>query len=322
MSRLSAVIGWCGVLAATLMGPAAAQEEGVVKLVVPFAPGGFPDTIGRLVATQAAKELRQTFIVENRPGGAGVIAAELVARAAPDGRTLLVADAQQWAIAPAMLKSVKYNPETDFAPVTLLGTTGNFLVVGADLGVATFPQLLALIKTNPDKYFYGTPGVGTIHHLTFEVLKSRMGLKLTQVPYRGGSEVIPALLGGQVSLAIQAMPSIAALVQQGRLKTLGITMRQRSRFAPEVPTLEEQGVPDLDFPGAIGILAPAGTPPAAVSRLQAAMKKAVMSPEVVEKLAAYAIEPGGMMPEEFGAWIRADIRKFREAVEAAGLEPK
>jgi tripartite-type tricarboxylate transporter receptor subunit TctC len=320
MSRLLLIVGLCGAFIASTVSRGAAQDDGsVVKLVVPFAPGGFPDTIGRLVATQLSKEGRQTFVVENRPGGAGVIAAEHVAKSAPDGRTLLVADAQQWAIAPRMLKNVRYNPETDFAPVTLLGTTGNFLVISPELGVSSFPELVALIKSSPNKYNYGIPGIGSIHHLTFEVLQSRLGLKLTQIPYKGGSEVIPALLSGQVQLAIQAMPSVAALAQEGKLKILAVTMAKRSRLAPNIATLEELGVPDIDFPGAIGILAPAGTPPAIVSRLAVAMKGAVMSPAVIEKLTVYAIEPSGISPDEFKKWIDTDIKKFRTPIEAAGL---
>ncbi len=322
MSRLLQTIGLCGALIASTVSPAAAQDGGTVKLVVPFAPGGFPDTIGRLVANQLAKDTPQTFVVENRPGGAGVIAADYVAKSAPDGRTLLVADAQQWAIAPGLFKNWKLNAEKDFAAVTLLGTTGNFLVVTPDLKVANFKELVALLKANPGKYFYGTPGVGSLHHLTFEALNSKLDLKLTQVPYKGGSEVVPALLSGQVSLAIQAMPSIKALAEQGKLKVLGITMNRRLKFAPDVPTLQEQGVPDMDFPGAIGILAPAGTPPATVARLAAAMKRAVMAQPVADKLAAYMIEPSGIAPDEFRAWIRSDIKKFGDAIKAAKLEPR
>jgi tripartite-type tricarboxylate transporter receptor subunit TctC len=319
MSKFTRIACLCIAMLLPAATNAVAQDDGVIKMVVPYAPGGFPDTISRLVATQVSADTRQTFVIENRPGGAGAIAAELVAKAAPDGRTLLVADAQQWAIAPAMLKTVRYNAETDFAPVTLLGTTGNFVVINPEIGVSDFPALVNLIKSNPGKYNYGTPGVGSIHHLTVEVLKSRLDLKLTQIPYRGGSEVIPALLSNNVQLAIQAMPSVASFVQQGKLKVLGVVMAQRSKLAPDVPTLQELGVPDMDFPGAIGVLAPAGTPPATVARLASAMKNAMNAPAVVEKLAAYAIEPSGITPEEFRQWIAADIVKFRKAVDAAGI---
>lgn len=303
-----------------LVGPASAQEEGsVVRLVVPYAPGGFPDTIGRLVANQLSADGRGRFVIENRPGGAGTVAAEYVANSAPDGSTLLVADAQQWAIAPAMLKTVRYNVLRDFAPVTMLGTTGNVLVVSTSLGVADFPALVALLKANPGKYNYGTPGVGSLHHLTIEALKSRLGVQITQVPYKGGSEVIPALLAGNVQLAVQARPAVGSLSKEGRLKILAVATAKRSALAPEIPTIEEFGVPDMDFPGAIGILAPAKTSPATIKRLAEALTAAVSAPDVVAKLTTYAIEPAHLTSEQYETWIKADIAKFGNAIKSAGL---
>jgi tripartite-type tricarboxylate transporter receptor subunit TctC len=301
---------------------AALDDTAVVKFVVPYAPGGFPDTISRLVANQLAIEGSMKFAIENRPGGAGTVAAEYVANSDPDGTTLLVADAQQWAIAPAMLKSVRYNVLRDFAPVTLLGTTFNVLVVSAALGVADFPGLVALLKANPGKYNYGTPGIGTIHHLTMEALRNRLTLKITQVPYKGGSEVIPALLAGNVQLAVQALPAVGSLSKEGRLKILAMVTAKRSALAPEIPAIEEFGVPDMDFPGAIGILAPTKTPPATIARLAKAMTAAASAPDVVAKLATYAIEPSHLTPEEFKTWIEADIAKFGKAVGSAGLAPQ
>lgn len=320
MSKMSwiAVLFGCLLFGTTCC--VSAQGDGtVVKLVVPYAPGGFPDTISRLVANQISIETSRRFVIENRPGGAGTIAADFVARSTPDGNTLLVADAQQWAIAPAMLKSIQYNVQRDFAPVTLLGTSGNFLVINPALGVTDFPGLIALIKANPGKFNYGTPGVGTIHHMTLEVLKSRLKLQVTQIPYRGGSEVIPAVLAGNAHFALQALPAVGALAKEGRLNIVAVALAQRSRLAPNVPTMEELGVPNMDFPGAIGILAPAGTPPGTISRLPAAMNAALLAPDVTAKLAAYAIEPSHLTPLEFNAFIAAEIVKFRNAVENAGL---
>jgi tripartite-type tricarboxylate transporter receptor subunit TctC len=306
-----------------LASSAAALDDGaVIKLVVPYAPGGFPDTISRLVVSQMSADGSRRFVVENRPGGAGTVAAEYVANSAPDGSTLLVADAQQWAIAPAMIKGVRYNVLRDFAPVTMLGTTGNVLVVSNTLGVEDFPGLVALLKANPGKYNYGTPGVGSLHHLTLEAFKSRLGLEITQVPYKGGSEVIPALVAGHVQLAVQALPAVSSLSKEGRVKVLAMVTAKRSGLAPEVPTIEEFGVPDMDFPGAIGILAPAKTPPATIARLAKVFSAAASAPEVVAKLAIYAIEPSRLTPEEYKAWIQADIAKFGKAIEGAGLTPR
>jgi tripartite-type tricarboxylate transporter receptor subunit TctC len=321
MSHLVRLAYLAAALLIGLASPAAARDEGaVIKLVVPYAPGGFPDTIARLVANQMASDGSWKFAIENRPGGAGTVAAEYVANSTPDGTTLLVADAQQWAIAPAMLKNVRYNVLRDFAPITLLGTAGNVLVVNSALGVADFPALVALLKANPGKYNYGTPGVGTLHHLTMEALKNRLGLEITQVPYKGGGEVIPALLTGSVQLAVQALPSVGSLSKEGRLKILAIITAKRSALAPDIPAIEEF-LPDMDFPGAIGILAPANTPPATIAELAQAMTAAASAPEVVAKLATYAIEPAHLTPAQFKAWIEADIAKFGKAVESAGLAP-
>jgi len=323
MLKLSWMVCLFGSLVVGVTTQAAAQNDtGVVKLVVPYAPGGFPDTIGRLFAGQLSADVRRTIVVENRPGGAGTIAADLVAKSQPDGNTLLVADAQQWAIAPAMLKRVGYDVQRDFAPVTLLGETHNFLVVNPVLGIADFPSLVAAIKADPQKFNYGTPGVGSIHHLTMEVMAKRLGLKLTQIPYRGGSEVAPALLSGNVQLAIQALPSVRAFAQEGKLKILAVISAKRSKFLPDVPTLEELGVRDMDFPGAIGILAPAGTPDDRLARWVAAMNAAATAPTIIEKLATYAIEPTIITPDQLKAWIAADNLKFREAVSDAGLTPQ
>lgn len=319
---LSVACLFAGLVGAGGLPTRVAAETAVVKFVVPYAPGGFPDTIARLVAEQVAQDTGRRFVIENRPGGAGTIAAQFVARSDPDGNTLLVADAQQWAIAPAMLKSVGYSVEKDFAPVTLLGVSGNFLVVNPALRVSDFAALATLIKAHPGKYNYGTPGVGSIHHLTLEVMASRLGLKMTNIPFRGGSEVVPALLTGTVHLGLQALPSVRSFAQDGKLTILAVASAKRSKLAPDIPAMEEFGVRDMDFPGAIGILAPAATPADRIAQWAAAMNAAITAPAVVAKLATYAIEPTVLSPSEFKAWISSDIVKFRNAVASAGLTPQ
>jgi tripartite-type tricarboxylate transporter receptor subunit TctC len=296
----------------------AQKSDSVVRLVVPYAPGGFPDTISRLVVNKLSKGGRK-FVVENRPGGAGAVAAEYVINAAPDGTTLLVADAQQWAIAPQMFKSVRYNVLRDFSPVTLLGTTGNVLVVNSDLGVDSFPALIKLLKDNPGKYNYGTPGVGSLHHLTIAALTRKLGLDVTHVPYKGGSEVIPALLAGNVQFALQALPAVGSFAKEGKLKILAMATAKRSPLAPNIPTIEEFGVPDMDFPGAIGILAPSGTPPKTISQLAEEMSRAVVQPDITAKLAVYAIEPSRLTPAEFKMFIEGEIAKYGKVIKSAGL---
>ena len=318
MSRWIAYLISAVVIVASCCGAWAENDESVVRLVVPYAPGGFPDTISRLVANQLST-LSGRFVVENRPGGVGTVAADYVSNAAPDGNTLLVADAQQWAIAPQMFKNIRYKVLSDFAPVTLLGTTGNVLVVNAALGVEDFPGLIKLLKDNPSKYDYGTPGVGSLHHLTLEALTRRLDLKVTHIPYKGGGEVIPALLAGNVQFALQALPAVGSFAKEGKLKILAIATAKRSTLAPDIPTIEEFGVPDMDFPGAIGILAPSKTPPDVISRLAKEMNAAVFAPDVTARLATYAIEPSRLTPTEYKALIEADIVKFGKVIKSVGL---
>lgn len=320
MKRLLLIALLSCISLATASGQLAAQDDsGIVKLVVPYVPGGFPDTMGRLIAAQLTSAGKQTFVVENRPGGAGVIAAEVVAKSAPDGRTLLVADAQQWAIAPQLLKSVTYDIQRDFAPISLVATTGNFLAVNSTMPVTSLEQFITLIKAKPDAYNYGIPGVGSLHHLIFEVFLQRTGAKLTQVPFKGGGEVAVALTTGQVQAAVQALPSIAARVKEGKVRILGIVTAKRSPLAPDVPTLQELGVPGMDFPGSLGILAPARTPPEIVNRLAAALKEAVHAPAVTGKMTSLTVEPLGTSPEEFAKYIRAEYARFGDAARSANL---
>lgn len=319
MRHLRTALWLAAIALAAVPSRVAAQEEGgIVKLIVPYVPGGYPDTVARLVANQLSTAGRQT-IVENRPGGAGVIAADVVAKAAPDGRTLLVADPQQWAIAPLLVKAVSYDVERDFLPVASMTVVGNYLMVNSTMPVASLADLVALIKAKPDAYNYGTPGVGSIHHLIFESFLQRIGGKVTQVPFKGGGEVAAALVTGQVQMAAQALPAVAARVKEGKIKVLGLLTSKRSPFTPDIPTVEELGVPNMDFPGELGLLAPARTPREVVMRLSAAVKEAVFSPAVVDKLKVFAVVPVGSGPEEFTRTIRADIAKFGEAAKAAGL---
>jgi tripartite-type tricarboxylate transporter receptor subunit TctC len=314
------------VLACASLAPGAAavaqSDGGIVKLIVPYVPGGFPDTVSRIVAGQMTSEGKQTFVVENRPGGAGVIAADLVAKSAPDGRTLLVADPQQWGVARHLVKNLSFDVERDFKPVGAMAATGNYLMTSAGVEASTFKDLVALIRAKPNALNYGTPGVGSIHHLMFEAFLQRIGGKATQVPFKGGGEVAVALVNGQVQLAVQAMPAVAARVKEGKIKVFGVVLAKRSPFTPDVPTLEELGVPNMDFPAQLGLLAPAQTPGETVERLAAAMKAAVHAPSVVERLRVLAVAPVGSGPQELAATIRADIAKFGDAARAAGLKPE
>jgi tripartite-type tricarboxylate transporter receptor subunit TctC len=289
-----------------------------LRWVVPYAPGGLPDTIARIVAQKAGEGLGQQVTIENRGGAGGIPGAEMVAHAAPDGYTFLVADVGQVAINQFLYANLPYDPAKDFVPVSLIATANLFLVTNAGVPVKDFGELVALAKARPGQLNYGSSGVGSIHHLATESLRSALGLSIVHIPYKGTGQSIPALVAGDVTFAYSAMPSIAAHVKAGRVKVLAVSTAQRSPTASDVPTVAELGVPGYDFAPQIGLVAPTGTPPAIVARLSQELAKAVKTPEVMQRFAQLDIEPVGSTPAEYGARTRAAAEKYREAVKVSG----
>jgi tripartite-type tricarboxylate transporter receptor subunit TctC len=292
-----------------------------VTIVVPYVPGGFPDTLARIVGQKLQESLGQTFIIDNRPGAAGIAATEYVAKAAPDGYIVLMADRQQMSISPAIHKNLPYDPVKSFAPVSLLGNSQQFLFVAKETPVSTLKEMIALVKANPGKYNYGTPGVASTHHLLTESLMAATGMKMVHVPYKGGAQVVPALVAGEITFAFQAWPNLGSFYERGAVKLLGAAIKQRSHLAPDVPTFEELGVHGLEA-GSAGILAPAGTPPDVVAKLSAELRKAIREPDVKKRLDTFGVTAVGTTPDEFAAWIKADIPKIAAAVRNAGLKPE
>jgi tripartite-type tricarboxylate transporter receptor subunit TctC len=300
--------------------PAAAQDWPAkpLRMVVPYAAGGLPDTMTRIVAPRVAENLGQQVLVDNRPGAGGIAGSELVAKAPADGYTLLVADVGQVAINPHLYAKLPYDPRRDFAAVSLVGTSVLFLVAHASVPANSFPELVALLRANPGKYNYGSSGNGSIHHLATEALKAALGLDIVHVPYKGTGQVVPALLGGQVSLLFSALPSIDAQAKAGRVKLLAASTAQRSPEAPAVPTIAESGVPGFDFMPEIGIVAPAATPDPVIRKLSAAIARAVQHPDTVQRFAQLGIVPVGSTPEIYAAAIRASDDRYGRAVRLSG----
>jgi tripartite-type tricarboxylate transporter receptor subunit TctC len=305
-----------------LSGMARAQDWPAkpVRMVVPYAAGGLPDTMTRTVALRLAEFLGKQVVVENRPGAGGISACEQVAKAAPDGYTLLIADVGQVAINPHLYARLPYDPLRDFTAVSLLGTSTLFLVAHASVPVNGFAELVALAKSRPGRLNYGSSGTGSIHHLATEVLKASLGLEIVHVPYKGTGQAVPALLGGQVSLLFSALPSIESHVKAGKLKLLAVSTLRRSAQAPEVPTVVELGVAGFDFTPEIGVVAPAATPAAIVQKLAAEIARAVKHPDTVQRFAQLGIEPAGSSPEVYGAVIRASFDKYAGAVRISGAK--
>jgi tripartite-type tricarboxylate transporter receptor subunit TctC len=304
-------------------GVAGAQNFPVrpIRAVVPYAAGGLPDTMTRIMSQRMIEILGQHIVVDNRPGAGGISGCELVAHASPDGYTLLIADVAQTAINPALFAKLPYDTLRDFAPVSLMGTSGQFLVAHATVPANTLKELIALARSKPGQLRYGSGGIGSVHHLSMEALKTPLKLDIVHVPYKGAGQAVPALLAGEVSLLFAALPSIAPHVKTGRLKLLGVNTLKRNAQAPDVPTIGEiTGIKDYDYPPAIGVMAPAKTPKAVIDRLAAAVQKAVQHPDTVARYTTLGIDPVGNTPEQYLAQTRADIAKYARAVKSSGVK--
>ena len=290
-----------------------------IRVIVPYAAGGLPDTITRLVGPKMADALGQQIVVENRGGAGGISGTEAVAKAAPDGYLLLVADVGQVAINPHIFSKLPYE-QKDLTGVSLIAFSALFLTLHQSVPANSFKDLVAYIKDNPGKLNYGSSGIGSIHHLSMEAMKTSLGLNIVHVPYKGMGQAVPALLGGQVAMVPSALPAVEGHVKAGTVKMVAISTAKRSPQAPEVPTIAEMGVPGYDFAPEIGLLAPAGTPPAIVARLSAAVAKAVRVPEVADRFKQLGIDPVGNSPEAYNAQIRAAYEKYGQVVKAAGVK--
>jgi tripartite-type tricarboxylate transporter receptor subunit TctC len=310
-------------IAALLLAASAASAQDYpnrpIRVIVPYAAGGLPDTITRLIQPKMADGLGQPLVVENRGGAGGISGTEAVAKAAPDGYTLLVADVGQVAINPHIFSQLPY-AQKDLTGVSLIGFSALFLTLHPSVPANNFKELISYIKSNPGKVNYGSSGIGSIHHLSMEAMKTALGLDIVHVPYKGMGQAVPALLGGQVAMVPSALPAVEAHVKSGTVKIVAISTAKRSPLAPEIPTIAESGAPGYDFAPEIGLLAPAGTPPAVVARLSAEVAKAVKSADIVERFRQLGIDPVGNSPEAYNAQIRAAYAKYGQVVKAAGVK--
>lgn len=302
---------------------AAAQQQfpiRPVRVVVPYAAGGLPDTMTRLAGVKMTEFLGQQVVVDNRPGAGGIGACELVAHANADGYTLLIADVAQTAINPALYAKLPYDTLRDFIPVSLMGTSAQFLAANASVQANTLSDLIKLAKAKPGSLRYGSGGIGSVHHLSMESLKNPLGLDIVHVPYKGNGVAIPAMIGGEVALVFSALPAIEGHLKSGRVKLLAVNTAKRSPQAPNVPTVSEvTGIKDYDYPPAIGVLAPARTPGPVINRVAEAVARAVRSPDIARRYTELGIEPVGNTPAQYAAQVRVDIAKYARAVKASGV---
>lgn len=312
---------FAGILTALLLGGAVEAQPyptQPIRLLVPYAAGGLPDTVARIVAQGLTERLGQPVIVENRPGGNGSVAASALASAPADGYTFLVTDGSMLSINPLLFKTVSYDPRKDFVPVALLGRAPLFLASHPSLPVNSLKEFVDYVRANPGKVNYGSSGVGSTHHLSMEALKSALKLDLAHIPYRGTGQSVPALLGGHVQVLFSAYPSLVGAVEANKLKLLATNGSQRSAQAPDVPPIADV-VPGFDFAVMVGMLAKAGTPPAIVERIAVESVAAVKTPEALKQYAAAGIEQATAMPAEFQKEIGNEIDRVSAAVKAAGI---
>jgi tripartite-type tricarboxylate transporter receptor subunit TctC len=309
---------------AALLVACAAQAQNYpsrpLRIIVPYAPGGLPDTMTRLVGGKLADALGQAIVVENMGGAGGINGVAEVVKSAPDGYTLLVADVGQIAINPHLFSRLPYQPLKDLAPVSLIGTSPLYLVAHPSVPANTLKELVALAKKEPGKLNYGSSGIGSIHHLATEALKAGFGIDIVHVPYKGTGQSVPALLGGQVALLYSALPSIAGHLKDGKVKMLAISTAKRSPQTPDVPTVAESGIPGYDFVAEIGLLAPAGTPRDVIQRLAGEVATVVKQPDVVKRFTELGIEAVGSTPADYAALNKTEYEKYGKLVKETGAK--
>jgi len=308
-------------VAATGPGLSWAQGDKPITLVVPYAPGGTTDILGRLVAQQLGNALGRPMIVDNRPGAGSAIGASFVARAAPDGNTLLVATSTTLAINPWLYRKLSYDPAKDFAPVSLIGAVPLMVVVNPSVKADSLAELVALAKAQPDGLSYGSAGNGSPQHLAAEMFKAATGVRLTHVPYKGSALALTDLLGGQLQLMFTDIAPALQQVRAGKLRALAVTSRKRQDILPEVPTVAESGVPGTAGFEAVAwqsIVAPAGTPAAIVERYSREIGKIMAQPELRARLQGEGLEPGSSTPAQLAAYMKDETRRWGEVVRNSG----
>ena len=293
-----------------------------MRIVVPFPPGGPADVLARTVGDKLQAALGQPVVVDNRPGAGGNIGMELVAKAAPDGHTLVLAPAGNLTVNPSLYRNVPYDVGRDFAPVTVIAAVPNVLVVNAQVPAKDVAELIAYAKANPGKLNFASPGAGSGAHLAGELLKSSAGIEMVHVPFSGIAPAVTAVVAGDVQVMFAGTSSAMPHVAAGKLRALGVASPKRLASAPALPTLDESGLPGFDVTSWYSIVAPAGTPATAIERLQKEIAKALDAPDVKAKLAGLGAEPVGNSPSEFAAMIKVESAKWGKIVKEANIRPE
>ena len=292
-----------------------------IRMVVPYPPGGGTDIVARIVNEKLSPELGAPIVIDNKGGAGGSVGTEIAAKAAPDGYTVLMTLSSH-TINPKLFPKLGYDVERDFAPVSLAAFIPQILVANPSVPVGNVAELVAYLKANPGKVNYASVGIGSPGHIAGELFKLRTGTQMTHVPYKGGGPAVTDTIGGQVQLLFVSMPAALQFVKQGRLKALAVTSGKRSAAAPDVPTIAENGGPDVVVDSWYGLLVPAKTPAPIVAKLNGAMVKVLAMPDVREKLFAQGAEAVSSSPAEFDAIIRDELRKWEYVIREAKITPE
>jgi len=311
-----------GALLATASTLAAAQAwpSKPIKYVVPFAAGGTTDILARTISEKLSVALGQPVVVENKPGAGGGLGAAEVAKAAPDGYTIMGGTISTHAINASLYKNLPYDPVRDFAAITLIARVPNMLVINNDIPAKDVAELIALMKANPGKWSFASSGNGTSQHLSGELFKGMAGVDMQHIPYKGSPPALTDVMGGQVTMTFDNITTAWPLARGGKLRALAVTTAKRSPVSPEVPTLAESGLPGYEIGSWQGVFAPAGTPPEIVKRLNTEIVKIINSPDVQKKLLELGAEPVANSPEEFTALVKTEVVKWGDVVKKSGAK--
>jgi tripartite-type tricarboxylate transporter receptor subunit TctC len=317
--RLAALLG-CTLLILTGLMPSAGAQSWPTKpltLIVPFAPGGTTDIVSRQIAQKLGEALGQTLVIDNRGGGGGTLGAGIAARATPDGYTLFMSTVAH-TMATSLYKSLPYDFERDFAPVTVVAAVPNILIVNPSLPVHSVRELITYAKAHPGALNYGSAGNGSTEHLSAELFNSLAGTKITHIPYKGGSPMMTDLVAGQVQVAIETSGSAVPQIRAGKVRALAVTTAERAPVLPDLPTLAEAGLPGYEVTTWYGLVVPAHTPEPVIKRIYSATASVLKQPDLQERLKDFGAQPGGMPPAAFGALIHAETVRWAKIVRESG----
>jgi tripartite-type tricarboxylate transporter receptor subunit TctC len=290
-----------------------------IKFIVPYAAGGLPDTVARLLGQKLSESLGQSVVVDNRSGGSGSVAAQALAQAPADGYTFIVTDGPMLATAAVLSSRPPFDPAKDFVPVSIIGRAPLYLAVNSKVKANTLEELIALAKASPGRLNYGSSGIGSIHHLTAEAMKEGLGLYITHIPFRGSAVSVPAMIGGEVEMVFSSPPSLTGFLKNGQARLIAIATPKRSPAAPNVQALGEK-IPGFDFAFNVVLLAKPGTPPEALQKLNAEVAKAVRQPELIEQFQKAGVDSVGGTQQEAAAALASESRRITAAARHAGLK--